>query len=348
MSSSTLPDYELMGDVGVLSRGGFTTLFNAMDAEAAVEQEQGGDGDGDSPFPDDFQPFRPNNLVTWEGTGTALNQPFLCSRGIEEAAVNAHADSISMHAKWTDLSGAVLALALPTYTRRIESKRAIAMYLKQHYASWVALATRMDLDVSTNDVVFVSGTTTTTACGVLAYCSPGEGEAGAGESNLNVSFEEREGAIRAELDGAPIPADRTCSYSVERGPGGRGLSGHSEGRMGGALCVFVHYYKMKRRLWWWRAMQAGAGPHELPRGPDDEGASSCSSGSQCGAERGDERYSMRYDPVDGLLNYILENSAAHCAIASTHDACELLQPADVWFRRARRSCRGAEACSTAR
>ncbi len=197
-----------------------------------------------------------------------------------------------MHAKWTDLSGAVLALALPTYTRRIESKRAIAIYLKQHYASWVALATRMDLDVSTNDLVFVSGTTTTTACGVLAYCSPGEGEAGAGESNLNVSFEEREGAIRAELDGAPIPADRTCNYSVERGPGGRGLSGDSEGRMGGALCVFVHYYKMKRRLWWWRAMQAGAGPHELPRGPDDEGASSCSSGSQCGAERGDERYSM--------------------------------------------------------
>ena len=39
-------------------------------------------------------------------------------------------------------------------------------------------------------------------------------------------------------------------------------------------CLFLHYYKMKRRFWWpfKDAMQAAAGPHQLPPGPDDPGA----------------------------------------------------------------------------
>ena len=36
--------------------------------------------------------------------------------------------------------------------------------------------------------------------------------------------------------------------------------------------LFIHYYKMKRRLWLFQApMEAAAGPHELPPGPDDDG-----------------------------------------------------------------------------
>ena len=40
--------------------------------------------------------------------------------------------------------------------------------------------------------------------------------------------------------------------------------------------MFVSYYKLVRRIWAWK-IAANAGPHQLPREPDEEGDVSVSS-----------------------------------------------------------------------
>ena len=179
-------------------------------------------------------------------------------------------------------SGALLALAQPGVSRTIVSLRRIVVYMKQHYDSWVALAEASGFD---GDLVFVSGTTTTTACGALAFTRPvGESTAGstgtgtgtgAGEGALSVTWDEREGTMSAELDGRDISGRETCSTGFAAGKGAV-VDGAGEG----PLCVFMHYFKMKRRLWWSRPFRAASGPHELPRRrDDDDSAVRCCAGS---------------------------------------------------------------------
>ncbi|KAH9846783.1 hypothetical protein C2E23DRAFT_851370 [Lenzites betulinus] len=96
-------------------------------------------------------------------------------------------------------------------------------------------------------------------------------------------------------------------------------------------CIFLNYYKVKRRLHLWRArfMEAGAGPHELPDDGDSDnstqyavlsGGRSSDSVSSNSSDFGEvpER-GMPYDPVELLLDYILENSEASIAIACDTD-----------------------------
>ena len=94
-------------------------------------------------------------------------------------------------------------------------------------------------------------------------------------------------------------------------------------------CLFVNYYKMKRRLPWSGSipMRANAGPHHLPPPPKDPGDSTTaflnprSHGSESfGRDTQEVRYRdisctqtaiergghQRFDPVNHLLDYILQ------------------------------------------
>ena len=60
-----------------------------------------------------------------------------------------------------------------------------------------------------------------------------------------------------------------------------GLTGDLEPRHGSDVvqqinkndqCIFLNFYKMKRRIWR-QIVRAAAGPHELPPGPNDEDSS---------------------------------------------------------------------------
>ncbi|KAI0350532.1 WD40 repeat-like protein [Trametes cingulata] len=101
-------------------------------------------------------------------------------------------------------------------------------------------------------------------------------------------------------------------------------------------CIFFHYYKMKRRRWPWSKIKAGAGPHELPRPPDDTDASQNVETDDRSDRSGDESsefelmpdYPKSYDPVNPLLDYILENSEAEAAIASNLDLYALFDKND--------------------
>ncbi|KAI0369595.1 hypothetical protein BV20DRAFT_357286 [Pilatotrama ljubarskyi] len=113
-----------------------------------------------------------------------------------------------------------------------------------------------------------------------------------------------------------------------------------------AQCVFFNYYRTKRRFGvparFLKDIKAGAGPHELPRHPDDTDASpgvpatddsgmctedeDLQEGQGYASRRSPKKY--EYDPVKDLLDYILGHSDAEIAIASDLDLYALFEQLD--------------------
>ncbi|KAL1949395.1 hypothetical protein VTO73DRAFT_8276 [Trametes versicolor] len=103
-------------------------------------------------------------------------------------------------------------------------------------------------------------------------------------------------------------------------------------RMGADQCIFFHYYKAKRRS---RLLPlilvAQAGPHQLPRHPDEDTEApkvltdSENAGSLSHHLRPPEHEEV-FDPVNMVLDYILGNSNAEMAIASDMDLYALFPP----------------------
>ncbi|CDO76417.1 hypothetical protein BN946_scf184925.g4 [Trametes cinnabarina] len=103
-------------------------------------------------------------------------------------------------------------------------------------------------------------------------------------------------------------------------------------------CVFFHYYKMKKRYWFLPTrIEAGAGPHQLPpnHGNTDNHPQISASHDERTAEVSYDDFEMPdyprpYDPVNFVLDYILENSEAQLAIASDLDLYALFKTPDEY------------------
>ncbi|EIW57475.1 uncharacterized protein TRAVEDRAFT_21074 [Trametes versicolor FP-101664 SS1] len=99
---------------------------------------------------------------------------------------------------------------------------------------------------------------------------------------------------------------------------------------GADQCLFVHYYKAKRRS---RLLPlklvARAGPHQLPRHPDEdpEAPKVLANAENAGSmSHHPPEHEEVFDPVNMVLDYILGNSDAEMAIASDMDLYALFPP----------------------
>ena len=120
------------------------------------------------------------------------------------------------------------------------------------------------------------------------------------------AFRNRDGIVSGQLDRT---GDVQFSVQIDGQPL---LATHQRagpvGRPSGApdQCLFVRYYKMKRRLLGREPMQAAAGPHQLPPGPDNSGTDAMSPGWASGAtpyngpSRDDVRAIAVYWTVDAM------------------------------------------------
>ena len=174
-------------------------------------------------------------------------------------------------------AGAFLLLAPPAVSKEIQSKKHIADYMRRHFPQWSELAnSRFGLGLKDEEIVYVSGTTKTTKWAVAAF----HGE-----------YRRKEGSITADF-GSLMGIDISVSISDEMLPSSYYRSGpvrEPDLSVGARLvhngnepvmsvpqercdqCIFLHYYKMKRRLGWKPTpIQAAGGPHELPP-PDPDG-----------------------------------------------------------------------------
>lgn len=152
--------------------------------------------------------------------------------------------------------------------------------MRKNFPQWSELAnSRFGLGLKDEEIVYVSGTTKTTKWAVAAF----HGE-----------YRRKEGSITADF-GALAGIDISVSISDEMLPSSYYRTGPAREPAPGSLvpansnknepvlsastpqercdqCIFLHYYKMKRRLGWKPTpIQAAGGPHELPPPNPDGG-----------------------------------------------------------------------------
>ena len=191
--------------------------------------------------------------------------------------------------KCSQSSGALLRLGEAPVSMHIQAKRRIVSYMKENFDSWMHFANEIrELGIEEDALYFVSGTTKTT-CWFLAafgnrdysdkegYVSFDAANMASARVSITIDHEDLSGTNmynRGPMkDSMNIPACPPIASS----PGATSPLHAPRADQ----CVFIHYYRMKRRLLYWRKpMEAGAGPHIIQTGRrDDDDEDDMGSGS---------------------------------------------------------------------
>ncbi|KAI0325972.1 WD40 repeat-like protein [Cubamyces sp. BRFM 1775] len=237
-------------------------------------------------------------------------------------------------------TGAFLLHTPPAVCMKLVSKRAIVRYMRDNLDHWLAFANdEHGMMLNVDQFYFVHGTVKTSkwACAAFqgnAKSIEGSLQAQVVNSGLNMSISlSTEDATRLEYNFGPTVSGGDAS-PLQLASGSQ-ESGSPRPPPKRDQCIFINYYKAKKRLLWKpKIIQAAAEPQDIPPGDQDDADSgavaaateTASSGSDSDVE-GEMPDRKPYDPVDFLLDYILENSSAEVAFASDTDLYDLFREA---------------------
>ncbi|OSC98340.1 hypothetical protein PYCCODRAFT_1397242 [Trametes coccinea BRFM310] len=333
-----------LGDVGWVREGEFIPVFNAF---RAAEDSQPWEE-----TPDGFVPLSTRGLA-FIGPREKIGQTLLCSNSIKQRAASTNlgagstttgpSGNIGFSFLCRDDAGAILSFHPAAMSHEVLAESTIKNYISANFDSWYRFATEVrGFPLREQDLRFVIGTTKSIRWAVAAFRG---------------RYRNKKGVLTGALGAVPGTANMSFTISDQSLPSTHWRIGpptrtnprahHSEALLiedskDEALrpydqCLFIHSVKAKRRLIP-RFLKAGAGPHELPRHEDDPRTeqllSALSEDSDYETDRdSNERAAADgelSDPVDVLLDYILENSDARMAIASDVDLYEILQTQPGW------------------
>ena len=140
-------------------------------------------------------------------------------------------------------------------------------YMRKHLTDWYNFAAeRLGIDVEEKDLMFISGFTKTTVWAEAAFKE--------GSSNRELVLSGGalapsplvSGQIQLAQSRASDPLVIYRSGPPERVSEWERRSAYEDKY---DQCIFLNFFKMKRRIWR-QVVRAAAGPHELPPEPDNE------------------------------------------------------------------------------
>lgn len=311
-----------LGDVGYIENGAFMRLFNvATDRELRIV---GWDDSKTFPNPE----LVPPEAMLLDTRDQPLAPGPYHSDGVVETSVNVNvtagggAHNAGAAAEYTcRLShGAVLVLRSPAYKQTIRDNYRIREYLCSHHSTWCNYV-REHRDgprfvVAPERIVFVRGwVKTAPTWEATAFCS----------SNTRV---------RASLDvDVGEFASAGADYAKSRTVSGLRVSRRGSSESSAAdQCVFLSQYRLKSRFVFFQQLKAAAGYHDLP---DDDGgrSSDAADGLFTGMDvvidddeiaDGSSERDSEGNPVNELLDYILEVTDADVAVACEEDVQHIL------------------------
>lgn len=140
-------------------------------------------------------------------------------------------------------------------------------YMSRNFSSWHEFITdRLDVDISREDIRFISGVYKTADWAVASYTEAGRSAQfrfNADSPVGSVAFS----ASASAMSQTPPLQNWGPRSNVSESP--RSSTTSLRGARNDQS-VFIHYYKLKKRLFVFpRVMKAAAGYDELPPGPDD-------------------------------------------------------------------------------
>ncbi|KAI0944756.1 hypothetical protein AcW1_002389 [Taiwanofungus camphoratus] len=326
----------LVGDVGFLDEGGFYRMFNATRLANDELNRYG--------VPAEYVPF----LVDEYGLhvednsirpGTLRSKSIIKSSLHGKAKLGGQAGGVGAEVGFKfeckDETGALLVLKDAATKTILRRSARMPDYMLRHHASWYDLARdTLGMDLRSDEIIFVQGVVKTTDRWALtAVTDSGEGVEVHFSTDLgpygNASFSfsrDRQASLSY-----PYRLGRALTTDTSRDEGA------STGRKATKKdqCIFIHYYKLKRRWYGPKVIKAAAEPRDPSRGSGDEGHGpdlTAQYVSDMTEDIGIEQVpapSMPYDPVGYVLDYILEKSEAETAIASDTDVISLFKDEEV-------------------
>ncbi|KAI9059074.1 WD40 repeat-like protein, partial [Trametes sanguinea] len=350
----------LIGDVGYHYDGGFYRLFNAI---ASAEEQT------DTQPPDDFVPLIIDSKVLHHRRD-AIKAP-LTSKSVSSTDLGGNlgisaAVQASAELKFTCKreSGAFLCVQPGANASILHPSKTMVQYIRASHESWYHyLSNVLARDIRRDEILFIHGVVKTAdwAAGVfMNESSGGELSIGVplgpvGQASLNFSH------VRAVSGGADYRhrPSRPPSHtpSITSGTPSIAASAQasvsSHARSSSVLttaslqstptekgepmdqAVFINYYKVKRRLWFNRAIRGAAGPDEQepPSDEDDPSMEMQSSHESDDSAMPSPDSFPQFEPVNHLLDYILDyevedGTQIHTAIAATDHLYKLFPDAE--------------------
>lgn len=180
----------------------------------------------------------------------------------------------------TSDNAAFVRLKPPGVQEAIRSKTHVVKYMRSHFDSWLEFANSTNswgIGLRPEDLIFVCGTLKTTEWAVAAFqgdtvrdqegfVSGQLGSLGSAGFSLRLSDHV---FPRAHYRFGPHPPTTTAGEEdrlLDSGDDSPTTISPNRNQ-----CLFIHYYKMKRRLLCDLPVRAAAGPHQLPHGPHNGG-----------------------------------------------------------------------------
>ncbi len=187
------------------------------------------------------------------------------------------------------------------YSTDIASRRHIVNYIRRNFPHWVDFADKFGLDLKQQELFFVSGAIKTSHWAVAAF----HGQYKKKQGMLTADFSSAVGLnLSVSISNQSLPQSYygtgprknprpSTSSAVVRSSESRDESDATPEPVD--QCIFIHYYKAKRRMWRPLDIKAAAGPHELPSpDPEDGGLDPVAAEDDSGSdEEGSRRRKVR-------------------------------------------------------
>lgn len=185
-----------------------------------------------------------------------------------------------LHFTCTEDQAAILVLKHGAAREEYRPSPAMASYMRRNYQSWHGFARDVrQEDVQEDDLLFVRGWTKTSEWAVAACLEQGR--------ESRVAFSAQFGSVAqgsfavTHTEKSSMPWEYHCGPVRGRGASGPGRKGKGKGKERQQesvpqvqdQCVFLHFYKVKRRLRLWpTVIQGAAEPQDLPSFDDHDDA----------------------------------------------------------------------------
>ncbi|KZT63899.1 hypothetical protein DAEQUDRAFT_679571 [Daedalea quercina L-15889] len=252
-----------VGDVGFIDEGSFHRVFNATNPEDHPANKYG--------VPSGYKPFTLTSEFSSYKKPGALAPGALCSRTIKQLSVgmaaSSHGFGAGLEFQCTDNQGAVLVIQHGANRERILPSRRMVHYMSQNFASWHEFIThRLDVDIPKDSIQFISGVHKTSHWAVASYVEAGRTARFQFNADLTAASAAFSASAKSQVYSAPMQ-----NWGPKDDIGNPPTTAASQVIVNDQS-VFIHYYKLKRRLLFLpqRVMKAAAGYDNLPPRPDDD------------------------------------------------------------------------------
>ncbi|KAH8105466.1 quinon protein alcohol dehydrogenase-like superfamily [Cristinia sonorae] len=281
-----------IGDVGYLKEGAFKRLFNVCQPADALINRYG--------VYDSFEPLEFSARLA-DRKKNFFDPGFIMSKSLKSMQVGLEAGGgiqvAGGKAAYTfenqSDQGAMLIISHHAHKESVTPNKRFTSFMLENFDRWRGYASQLGLGKET-EIIFVRGFIKTKQW-----------------TNITWSDRSMSHGIHVEAEGGNLAA--------------AGPPDVKEKDLKDDQCIFLNYYKLRTRPFWFSKLEAHAGYDTLPdqdRDPDAEDR---------GMEvvHGDQEHRRMYDdPVDIVLDYIFRHSDAEVAIACDGDLQDLL--GDDW------------------